>query len=72
MQALPIVDALAGTHQGDGTFFQVGLGSCGVQSKNSDMVVALSASLMQSGNYCGKKIKVKTQTGTVTATVVDT
>ncbi|KAI8146133.1 RlpA-like double-psi beta-barrel-protein domain-containing protein-containing protein, partial [Fennellomyces sp. T-0311] len=58
--------------KGEGTFFTVGLGSCGKTNKDSDLVVALSSELMSSGDYCGKKIKVKTDSGHVTATVVDT
>ncbi|CAO3690080.1 unnamed protein product [Rhizopus stolonifer] len=44
---------------GDGTFYQVGLGSCGKQSSDSDMVAALSSELMGDKKYCGKKITVK-------------
>ncbi|KAI7860002.1 RlpA-like double-psi beta-barrel-protein domain-containing protein-containing protein [Circinella umbellata] len=61
-----------GTFSGEGTFFTVGLGSCGETSKDSDLVVALSSSKMSSGKYCGKKIKAKGTKGDVTATVVDT
>ena len=61
-----------GSFSGEGTFFTVGLGSCGETSKDSDLVVALSSSKMSSGKYCGKKIKAKGTKGEVTATVVDT
>ncbi|KAI9497371.1 RlpA-like double-psi beta-barrel-protein domain-containing protein-containing protein [Zychaea mexicana] len=62
-----------GSFSGDGTFYTVGLGSCGKTNKDSDLVVALSSKLMSSGkNYCNKKIKVETDKGDVTATVVDT
>jgi expansin (peptidoglycan-binding protein) len=57
---------------GDGTFYTVGLGSCGKTNSDTELVAALSSDLMEGGKYCGKKIKITTPTGTVTATVVDT
>ncbi|CAO3589681.1 unnamed protein product [Absidia cylindrospora] len=57
---------------GDATYYTVGLGSCGKTSTDRQLVAALSSDLMSKGKYCGKKIKIKTPTGTVTATVVDT
>lgn len=57
---------------GDGTFYTVGLGSCGKTNTDTELVAALSSDLMSDGKYCGKKIKITTSTGTVTATVVDT
>ncbi|KAI9266790.1 RlpA-like double-psi beta-barrel-protein domain-containing protein-containing protein, partial [Phascolomyces articulosus] len=58
--------------KGQGTYYTIGLGSCGKTNRDSDMVVALSSSMMSSGKYCGKKIKAKSSKGTVTATVADT
>ncbi|SAM07742.1 hypothetical protein [Absidia glauca] len=57
---------------GDGTFYTVGLGSCGKKNSDSDLVAALSVDLMDGGKSCGKKIKISTSKGSVTATVVDT
>ncbi|KAG1468847.1 hypothetical protein G6F56_003602 [Rhizopus delemar] len=57
---------------GDGTFYQVGLGSCGKESSDSDMVAALSSELMGDKKYCGKKITVKSKKGSVKLKVVDT
>ncbi|KAG0174622.1 hypothetical protein DFQ28_004279 [Apophysomyces sp. BC1034] len=68
-QALPIKRA---EYSGSGTFYNVGLGSCGVTSKDSQPVAALSSDLMQSGQYCGKKITISSGTKSVTVTVVDT
>ncbi|KAI8089466.1 RlpA-like double-psi beta-barrel-protein domain-containing protein-containing protein [Halteromyces radiatus] len=70
IQALPLQER--SIFSGDGTFYTVGLGSCGKTNTDSELVVALSSSLMAKGKYCGKKIKITTPTGTVTATVVDT
>ncbi|KAG1057591.1 hypothetical protein G6F43_000572 [Rhizopus delemar] len=57
---------------GDGTFYEVGLGSCGDTNSNSELVAALSSSLMSDGDYCGKKITIKSSKGSVTVKVVDT
>ncbi|ORY99934.1 RlpA-like double-psi beta-barrel-protein domain-containing protein-containing protein [Syncephalastrum racemosum] len=63
---------------GDGTFYTVGLGSCGTDDSDHDMVAALNAPQMgSSGNpnnnpNCGKKAKVKGPKGTVTVKIVDT
>ncbi|ORX51273.1 hypothetical protein DM01DRAFT_1337324 [Hesseltinella vesiculosa] len=60
------------SRKGDGTYYDVGLGSCGIQNSDTEMVVALSKALMSEGAYCGKKVKLSTKKGTVVATVVDT
>lgn len=57
---------------GSGTYYDVGLGSCGHKNSNSDMVAALSSDLMDGGKLCGKSITVKGKKGSVTLTVVDT
>ncbi|ORY91229.1 RlpA-like double-psi beta-barrel-protein domain-containing protein-containing protein [Syncephalastrum racemosum] len=72
VNAAPLLQRRSKSYSGDGTFYTVGLGSCGKTNKDSDKVVALSSSLMSSGDLCGKKIKAKGPEGTVTATVVDT
>lgn len=60
------------SYSGDATFYEVGLGSCGQTNSDDEMVVALSSELMGSGNYCGKSINVKSDSGSVTVKVVDT
>lgn len=70
--AAPVLQRRGKSYSGDGTFYNVGLGSCGKTNKDSDKVVALSSSLMSSGDLCGKKIQAKGPNGKVTATVVDT
>ncbi|ORZ12225.1 RlpA-like double-psi beta-barrel-protein domain-containing protein-containing protein [Absidia repens] len=66
------LEGRSSSFSGDATYYTVGLGSCGKTSHDSQLVAALSSDLMSKGKYCGKKIKIKTPTGTVTATVVDT
>ncbi|KAG1450683.1 hypothetical protein G6F56_008275 [Rhizopus delemar] len=56
---------------GDGTFYEVGLGSCGNTNTDTELVAALSSSLMSSGSYCGKSITVKSSSKSVTVKVVD-
>ncbi|KAI8080812.1 RlpA-like double-psi beta-barrel-protein domain-containing protein-containing protein [Gilbertella persicaria] len=66
---------------GTGTYYDVsvGLGSCGHQSSDSEMVVAVNHGQMNNGAnpnnnpHCGKKVKIIGETGkTIMATVVDT
>ncbi|KAI8364498.1 RlpA-like double-psi beta-barrel-protein domain-containing protein-containing protein [Choanephora cucurbitarum] len=66
---------------GRATFYDVsaGLGSCGRQSKNSDMVVAVNHLQMDNGAnpntnpHCGRKVKIVGNTGKpVVAEIVDT
>lgn len=51
--------------KGEATFYQPGLGSCGIESTAKDMIAALNAPQMgSSGNpnsnkNCGKRVKVK-------------
>lgn len=51
-------------YSGDGTYYDVGLGSCGFENINSQMVAALNAPQMQNREnpnknpLCGKAIKV--------------
>lgn len=60
---------------GDLTFYDVGLGACGTTNSDSELVVAMSASLMgtqSNGNpNCGKKIKINYGGKSVTVKVVD-
>ncbi|KAJ1677109.1 hypothetical protein EV182_006860 [Spiromyces aspiralis] len=60
---------------GDGTYYKVGLGSCGKTNSNDELVAAASQELMGSkgnGPYCGKKAKVTHGGKSVTVTIVDT
>ncbi|KAI9281114.1 RlpA-like double-psi beta-barrel-protein domain-containing protein-containing protein [Sporodiniella umbellata] len=57
---------------GDGTYYDVGLGSCGDTNSDSEMVAALSSSVMEGGSYCGKSVTVKSSGKSVTVKAVDT
>ncbi|OAD68594.1 hypothetical protein PHYBLDRAFT_103777, partial [Phycomyces blakesleeanus NRRL 1555(-)] len=63
---------------GDGTFYAVGLGSCGTDDGNTDLVAALNAPQMQNGAnpnnnpICGRRAVVKGPKGSVTVRIVDT
>ncbi|KAG4428539.1 hypothetical protein IFR05_015978 [Cadophora sp. M221] len=61
---------------GDITYYEAGLGACGVTADGSvEKVIALPVSLMgaqSNGNpYCGKTVTIKKGSKTTTATVVD-
>ncbi|KAI8076517.1 RlpA-like double-psi beta-barrel-protein domain-containing protein-containing protein [Gilbertella persicaria] len=74
IQAAPVLEARS-SMSGDATYYTVGLGSCGDTNSDSEMVAALSGSLMGSssdGKYCGKSITIKGGSGSVTVKVVDT
>jgi expansin (peptidoglycan-binding protein) len=68
-QAAPI---LVKRTSGTATYYDVGLGSCGEENSNDEMVVALSPDRMDGGEACGRTIQVDTEDGSVSATVVDT
>ncbi|KAI7871271.1 RlpA-like double-psi beta-barrel-protein domain-containing protein-containing protein [Spinellus fusiger] len=63
---------------GDGTFYTVGLGSCGTDDSDSELVAALNAPQMSNGANpnsnpnCGRRAVVTGPKGTVTVKVVDT
>ncbi|KAJ2963855.1 hypothetical protein NQZ79_g1147 [Umbelopsis isabellina] len=57
---------------GDGTFYTVGLGSCGKTDSDSDLVAALNAPQMGDNKYCGKSATVTGPKGKVTVKIVDT
>lgn len=78
-----LVGALAAPFQkrgfsGDGTFYTVGLGSCGETNSDSELVAALNAPQMgvssnPNGNpNCHRKAHVKGPKGSVMVTIVDT
>ncbi|KAF4341835.1 expansin module family [Fusarium beomiforme] len=56
---------------GDITFYIPGKGACGQTSGENDMVVAIGASLFDSGDFCGKKLELAGEAGIVFLTVVD-
>ena len=70
--ALPLYRRADGSYSGEGTFYTVGLGSCGQTNSDTEMVAALSSSLMSSGDKCGKQLTATSDTGSVTVTAVDT
>lgn len=72
----------SGTFTGQATYYDTGLGSCGITSSNSDYIVAVSHLLYDgfdgytggdpnSNPICGKNIKANYQGKSVTVTVVD-
>lgn len=71
VDALPI-QRRGASYSGQGTFYTVGLGSCGQTSTDSQLVAALSKNLMASGKYCGDQVKVTSGGKSVTVKVVDT
>ncbi|KAI8096764.1 RlpA-like double-psi beta-barrel-protein domain-containing protein-containing protein [Halteromyces radiatus] len=63
---------------GEGTYYNVGLGSCGKTNDDHQYVAALNAPQMNNGpnpNYnklCDKRIRVTGPKGTITVKIVDT
>lgn len=81
-QNLPLPSANGGPYEGDLTYYDPGLGACGVTSANGDKIVAVSHIIfdaVQTGSnpnnnpLCGKSVRVKRVGGDVTVdlTVVD-
>ncbi|EJD03838.1 barwin-like endoglucanase [Fomitiporia mediterranea MF3/22] len=72
---------MSGVQHGDGTFFDVGLGSCGITSSSTEMVAAISKQVYDgypgaTGNpnnnpICGKEVKATYQGKSVTVKIVD-
>lgn len=56
---------------GDATWYDTGAGHCGVQNKNTELIVALSTKEYESENHCGRQIKISYMGKTVRATVAD-
>jgi hypothetical protein len=72
VQTAPVLEA-RGSRSGQGTFYDVGHGSCGTTNNDKQMVAAISALLMTGNSYCGKSILVKGKNGvSVSLKVVDT
>lgn len=63
---------------GEGTWYTPGLGSCGWENKENEMVAALNSAQMANGGNpnnnpkCGKKLKVTHGGKSVTVKIVDT
>ncbi|CAG8600171.1 9392_t:CDS:2 [Ambispora gerdemannii] len=74
---LPIPLQKRGQFSGDATFYNPGLGACGITSTDADMIAALNAP--QWGNpanpnaspFCGKMATITGPLGTVTVKIVD-
>ncbi|KAI0698238.1 plant expansin [Cytidiella melzeri] len=73
---------VSGTHTGQGTFYEVGLGACGKNDEDGELVVAVSHTLFDeypghnaenpnANPVCGKKIKATYKNKSVTTKVVD-
>ncbi len=79
-QNLPLPSGHGGPYTGDLTYYQPGLGACGVTSSNSDRIVAIShivfdavstGSDPNANPLCGKKIRARRDNKSVDLTVVD-
>jgi len=83
--ASPIPNPAGGWFLGNATFYAAGMGSCGVTNSDSDMIAALSASMMTPHNggnpnnnpVCGNKVKVAlyddvTGANAITVSIMDT
>lgn len=79
-QNLPLPSGRGGPYTGDLTYYDPGLGACGVTSKDSDRIVAVShlvfdavstGSNPNANPLCGKKIRARRNNKSVDLTVVD-
>ncbi|OCT46605.1 Papain inhibitor [Cladophialophora carrionii] len=79
-QNLPLPSGNGGPYTGDLTYYEPGLGACGVTSQNSDKIVAIShivfdavsvGSDPNANPLCGKKIRARRDNKSVDLTVVD-
>jgi hypothetical protein len=73
---------MSGVQTGQGTFYDAGLGACGITNKDSDFIVAVSWRLFDnypgynkvnpnSNPICGKRIRATYQGKSTTVTVTD-
>ncbi|KLO10692.1 hypothetical protein SCHPADRAFT_832118, partial [Schizopora paradoxa] len=53
------------------TFFDVGLGACGIVNTDSDYIVALNVEQWDGGSHCFKKINMNYNGKTTTAQITD-
>ena len=74
LSLLPLLSSIVAAYNGDMTFFNPGLGSCGAYNTDSDYVVALHPSRMVDKRACGSQIRIWNQDGgrEAFATVADT
>jgi len=79
-QNLPLPSGRGGPYTGDLTYYDPGLGACGVTSSNSDKIVAVShlvydavstGSNPNANPLCGKTIRARRDNKSVDLTVVD-
>ncbi len=79
-QNLPLPSGNGGPYTGDLTYYEPGLGACGIDSQNSDKIVAIShlvfdavsvGSNPNANPLCGKKIRARRDNKSVDLTVVD-
>ena len=79
-QNLPLPSGNGGPYTGDLTYYEPGLGACGIDSSNSDKIVAIShlvfdavsvGSNPNANPLCGKKIRARRDNKSVDLTVVD-
>ncbi|KAJ9627558.1 hypothetical protein H2204_009597 [Knufia peltigerae] len=77
---LPLPSGNGGPYTGDLTYYGPGLGACGVTSKDSDKIVAISHTVFDAVStgsdpnqnpLCGKKIRARRDNKSVDLTVVD-
>ncbi|KIW30454.1 uncharacterized protein PV07_06196 [Cladophialophora immunda] len=79
-QNLPLPSGNGGPYTGDLTYYEPGLGACGISSSDSDKIVAIShivfdavsvGSNPNANPLCGKKIRARKDNKSVDLTVVD-
>ncbi|KAE8350830.1 RlpA-like double-psi beta-barrel-protein domain-containing protein-containing protein [Aspergillus coremiiformis] len=79
-QNLPLPTSHGGPYTGDLTYYDPGMGSCGISSSNSDLVCAVSHVLFDAASkgsnpnanpLCGLKIRLKREESSVDVKVVD-
>ncbi|KIV95035.1 hypothetical protein PV10_02742 [Exophiala mesophila] len=79
-QNLPLPSGRGGPYTGDLTYYDPGLGACGITSSNKDKIVAVShlvfdavsvGSNPNNNPLCGKKIRARRSNRSVDLTVVD-
>lgn len=56
---------------GEMTYFHPGLGACGDNHGDGDMIVAISSSRYDAADQCGRSIKVRGDAGETVVKVVD-
>jgi hypothetical protein len=71
----PIPTTISSVYSGDGTYYDVGVGSCGFTNSNTELVAALNAPQIQNGAnpnnnpQCGQWIKVTNPANNKSVTV---